>query len=155
MPTKTLWKKKKQPKSLLCFPIYTHYKLCGRQVYLCVPTYTVNSYFFSTRTVARFPVIPLLFTESVTWSVVGVTLELNLANWLFPRRVLEKVFDEVILVNVLDSGDSAHLALMKRPELGVTLTKLHCWELTQFSKCVFMDADTMVSRRVSWYLFKI
>ncbi|XP_041261588.1 glycogenin-1 isoform X1 [Onychostruthus taczanowskii] len=60
------------------------------------------------------------------------------------RRVLEKVFDEVILVNVLDSGDSAHLALMKRPELGITLTKLHCWELTQFSKCVFMDADTMV-----------
>ncbi|NXU78390.1 GLYG protein, partial [Oreotrochilus melanogaster] len=60
------------------------------------------------------------------------------------RRVLEKVFDEVILVDVLDSGDSAHLALMKRPELGVTLTKLHCWELTQFSKCVFMDADTMV-----------
>ncbi|XP_053930754.1 glycogenin-1 isoform X2 [Cuculus canorus] len=60
------------------------------------------------------------------------------------RRILEKVFDEVILVNVLDSVDSAHLALMKRPELGVTLTKLHCWELTQFSKCVFMDADTMV-----------
>ncbi|XP_038039700.1 glycogenin-1 isoform X2 [Anas platyrhynchos] len=60
------------------------------------------------------------------------------------REVLEKVFHEVILVNILDSGDSAHLALMKRPELGVTLTKLHCWELTQFSKCVFMDADTMV-----------
>ncbi|XP_048718785.1 glycogenin-1 isoform X3 [Lepidochelys kempii] len=60
------------------------------------------------------------------------------------RKVLEKVFDEVLLVDVLDSGDSAHLALMKRPELGVTLTKLHCWELTQFSKCVFMDADTMV-----------
>lgn len=68
--------------------------------------------------------------------------------------MLEKVFDEVILVNVLDSGDSAHLALMKRPELGVTLTKLHCWELTQFSKCVFMDADTMVSGCVSWYLLK-
>uniref|UniRef100_A0A8D0GQ43 glycogenin glucosyltransferase n=1 Tax=Sphenodon punctatus TaxID=8508 RepID=A0A8D0GQ43_SPHPU len=60
------------------------------------------------------------------------------------RKVLEKVFDEVKLVDVLDSGDSAHLALMKRPELGVTLTKLHCWELTQYSKCVFMYADTMV-----------
>ncbi|XP_078245252.1 glycogenin-1 isoform X5 [Pogona vitticeps] len=60
------------------------------------------------------------------------------------RKVLEKIFDEVKLVNVLDSGDSAHLALLKRPELGVTLTKLHCWELTQYSKCVFMDADTMV-----------
>lgn len=66
--------------------------------------------------------------------------------------MLEKVFDEVVLVNVLDSGDSAHLALMKRPELGVTLTKLHCWELTQFSKCVFMDADTMVRGHVSWHL---
>lgn len=59
--------------------------------------------------------------------------------------MLEKVFDDVVLVDILDSGDSAHLALMKRPELGITLTKLHCWELTQYSKCVFMDADTMVS----------
>uniref|UniRef100_A0A2K6G9Q3 glycogenin glucosyltransferase n=2 Tax=Propithecus coquereli TaxID=379532 RepID=A0A2K6G9Q3_PROCO len=60
------------------------------------------------------------------------------------RKVLETVFDEVIMVDVLDSGDSAHLTLMKRPELGVTLTKLHCWSLTQYSKCVFMDADTLV-----------
>ncbi|XP_008981942.1 glycogenin-1 isoform X5 [Callithrix jacchus] len=60
------------------------------------------------------------------------------------RKVLETVFDEVIVVDVLDSGDSAHLTLMKRPELGVTLTKLHCWSLTQYSKCVFMDADTLV-----------
>ncbi|XP_042314848.1 glycogenin-1 isoform X2 [Sceloporus undulatus] len=60
------------------------------------------------------------------------------------RKVLEKVFDEVKLVDVLDSGDVAHLALLKRPELGVTLTKLHCWGLTEYSKCVFMDADTMV-----------
>ncbi|XP_075412018.1 glycogenin-1 [Tenrec ecaudatus] len=60
------------------------------------------------------------------------------------RKVLEIVFDEVLTVDVLDSGDSAHLTLMKRPELGVTLTKLHCWSLTQYSKCVFMDADTMV-----------
>ena len=49
------------------------------------------------------------------------------------------------MVDVLDSGDSAHLTLMKRPELGVTLTKLHCWSLTQYLKCVFMDADTLVS----------
>uniref|UniRef100_A0A8D2CZJ8 glycogenin glucosyltransferase n=1 Tax=Sciurus vulgaris TaxID=55149 RepID=A0A8D2CZJ8_SCIVU len=60
------------------------------------------------------------------------------------RRALETIFDEVIMVDVLDSGDSAHLTLMRRPELGVTLTKLHCWSLTQYSKCVFMDADTLV-----------
>nr|XP_057946905.1 glycogenin-1-like [Doryrhamphus excisus] len=59
------------------------------------------------------------------------------------REVLRSIFDEVRLVDVLDSGDTAHLALMKRPDLGVTLTKLHCWTLAQYTKCVFMDADTL------------
>ncbi|XP_061777235.1 glycogenin-1b isoform X1 [Nerophis ophidion] len=60
------------------------------------------------------------------------------------RAVLGRIFQEVRQVDLLDSGDAAHLALMSRPELGVTLTKLHCWTLTHFSKCVFMDADTLV-----------
>lgn len=58
--------------------------------------------------------------------------------------MLKRIYDEVRVVDVLDSGDTAHLAMMKRPELGVTFTKLHCWTLTHYSKCVFMDADTMV-----------
>uniref|UniRef100_A0A673CFA0 glycogenin glucosyltransferase n=2 Tax=Sphaeramia orbicularis TaxID=375764 RepID=A0A673CFA0_9TELE len=64
------------------------------------------------------------------------------------RDVLHSIFDEVCVVDVMDSGDSAHLALMKRPDLGVTFTKLHCWTLTQYSKCVFMDADTLVLSNV-------
>ncbi|XP_005283375.2 glycogenin-2 isoform X1 [Chrysemys picta bellii] len=60
------------------------------------------------------------------------------------RAVLCSVFDEVIEVGAIDSADSMHLALLERPELGVTFTKLHCWTLTQYSKCVFMDADTLV-----------
>nr|XP_014346185.1 PREDICTED: glycogenin-2 isoform X1 [Latimeria chalumnae] len=60
------------------------------------------------------------------------------------RTVLHAVFDEVVEVNMLDSKDTAHLALMKRPELGVTFTKLHCWTLTQYRKCVFLDADSLV-----------
>lgn len=58
--------------------------------------------------------------------------------------MLRSIFDEVRAVDVLDSGDAAHLAMIKRPDLGVTFTKLHCWTLTHYSKCVFMDADTMV-----------
>lgn len=58
--------------------------------------------------------------------------------------MLKRIFDEVRVVDVLDSGDTAHLAMMKRPDLGVTFTKLHCWTLTHYSKCVFMDADTLV-----------
>ncbi|XP_010751691.2 glycogenin-1b isoform X2 [Larimichthys crocea] len=60
------------------------------------------------------------------------------------QSVLKRIFDEVRVVDVLDSGDTAHLAMMKRPDLGVTFTKLHCWTLTHYSKCVFMDADTLV-----------
>lgn len=60
------------------------------------------------------------------------------------RSQLGSVYDIIQEVNVLDSGDEANLALMSRPELGVTLTKIHCWCLTQFSKCIFLDADTLV-----------
>ncbi|XP_028256164.1 glycogenin-1-like [Parambassis ranga] len=60
------------------------------------------------------------------------------------RVSLEKVFDEVITVDVMDSEDRLHLALLGRPELGTTFTKIHCWTLTQYSKCVFLDADTLV-----------
>jgi glycogenin glucosyltransferase len=57
---------------------------------------------------------------------------------------LNEVFDAVTTVNVLDSEDAENLALIGRPDLGVTFTKLHCWRLTQYSKCVFLDADTLV-----------
>ncbi|VEN61117.1 unnamed protein product, partial [Callosobruchus maculatus] len=60
------------------------------------------------------------------------------------RNKLREVFDLVEEVNVLDSKDEANLRMLKRPELGVTFTKLHCWRLTQFEKCVFLDADTLV-----------
>ncbi|XP_038612917.1 glycogenin-2 [Tachyglossus aculeatus] len=59
------------------------------------------------------------------------------------RKALSRVFDEVTEVNLMDSADPVSLALLRRPELGVALTKLHCWTLTQYSKCVFMDADTL------------
>ncbi|XP_056151917.1 glycogenin-1a [Lampris incognitus] len=60
------------------------------------------------------------------------------------RTTLNSIFDEVCLVDIMDSKDTAHLAMMKRPDLGITFTKLHCWTLTHYSKCVFMDADTLV-----------
>jgi len=58
------------------------------------------------------------------------------------REQLKSVFDDATEVDVLDSRDAENLALIERPELGVTFTKLHCWRLTQYEKCVFLDADT-------------
>ncbi|XP_012278422.1 cardiomyopathy-associated protein 5 isoform X1 [Orussus abietinus] len=62
------------------------------------------------------------------------------------REKLAAVFSLVQEVNVLDSKDETNLALLARPELGITFTKLHCWRLTQYEKCVFLDADTLVIR---------
>jgi len=59
--------------------------------------------------------------------------------------ILSESFDEVVNVDAIDSGDAVNLQLLERPDLGVTFTKLHCWRLTRFQKCVFLDADTLVS----------
>ncbi|PAV69842.1 hypothetical protein WR25_26080 isoform A [Diploscapter pachys] len=60
------------------------------------------------------------------------------------RQELEAVFDAVSVVDVMDSNDPENLALISRPDLGCTFTKLNCWRLTQYTKCVFLDADTLV-----------
>lgn len=60
------------------------------------------------------------------------------------KTVLREVFDQVIVVDPLDSKDLAHLELLDRTELGITFTKIQCWTLTDYTKCVFLDADTLL-----------
>uniref|UniRef100_A0AC34QZT1 Glycosyltransferase n=1 Tax=Panagrolaimus sp. JU765 TaxID=591449 RepID=A0AC34QZT1_9BILA len=60
------------------------------------------------------------------------------------REQLNKVFDHVTFVNIFDSKDSETLEFIGRPELGVTFTKLNCWKLTQYTKCVYIDSDALV-----------
>lgn len=60
------------------------------------------------------------------------------------RGLLGNVFDVVKEVDLLDSKDETNLAILTRPDLGVTFTKFQCWRLTQFQKCVFLDADILV-----------
>ena len=64
------------------------------------------------------------------------------------RSRLSQVYHLVHEVPQLDSQDAHSLALLSRPELGVTYTKLNAWQLTQFDKCVFLDADTLVLKNV-------
>lgn len=59
------------------------------------------------------------------------------------RYQLIDVFDFVTLVDELQSNDPEHLKLLQRPELGVTFTKIHAFNLVQYQKCVFLDADTL------------
>jgi glycogenin glucosyltransferase len=64
------------------------------------------------------------------------------------QNILRQKFDHVEVVDVMNSNDAANLGLLKRPELGITFTKLHCWRLTQYTKCVFLDADCLVLKGV-------
>lgn len=64
------------------------------------------------------------------------------------RSRLLCVWDELVDIEELDSGDAEHLALLRRPELGITFSKINAWRLTQYSKCVFLDADTLILQNV-------
>lgn len=55
-------------------------------------------------------------------------------------------------MSVLDSNDTANLRLIGRPDLGVTFTKVNCWRLTQYTKCIFLDADCLVSLQLNLIL---
>jgi len=46
--------------------------------------------------------------------------------------------------NCLMIVDRLSCCCLRRCELGITFTKLHCWRLLQYTKCVFLDADTLV-----------
>lgn len=56
-------------------------------------------------------------------------------------EALKRVFDEVKIVPRRDSGDSARLRLLGRPDLGCTFTKIEVWAQTEWDRVVFLDAD--------------
>lgn len=60
------------------------------------------------------------------------------------REMLGKCFDKVFEVQELYSSSLENLALLGRPELAVTFTKIMVWSLVQFEKVVFLDADMLV-----------
>lgn len=64
------------------------------------------------------------------------------------RTQLNEVWDQVIDITQVDSNDTVNLTLLERPELGCTFSKLSAWTLTDFEKCVFLDADTLVLQNV-------
>lgn len=60
------------------------------------------------------------------------------------RSALSTVFQVVQYVRSLDSLGTTKLALLEQPELGITFEKLNIWRLVQFSKCVYLNPDTLV-----------
>lgn len=72
----------------------------------------------------------------------------NLSEASFRALKSDGCFDEVRLVEPLDSGDKQRLALLGRPELGCTFTKIQVWNQLDLAKVVFFDADMLVIKNV-------
>ncbi|XP_064458893.1 glycogenin-1-like [Ornithodoros turicata] len=60
------------------------------------------------------------------------------------KHLLSQVFDSVQVVNLLCCRDPLGFPERERDNVQASYTKLHCWCLTAYSKCVFLDADTIV-----------
>lgn len=64
------------------------------------------------------------------------------------RSQLGEIWDKLVDITLIDSGDTENLVLLERPELGCTFSKIRAWKLTEFEKCVFLDADTLVLQNI-------
>ncbi|KAJ2452663.1 glycogenin glucosyltransferase [Coemansia sp. RSA 2424] len=69
------------------------------------------------------------------------------ADGQLSRPALERLgpaFDRIVSVPILDTNDTNNLALLGRPDLGSTVTKVGVWALTEYERVAFLDADTLV-----------
>jgi len=67
-------------------------------------------------------------------------------------QTLREVFDEVVSVEEMDSGDIANLTLLDRIELGITFTKvriLNRSKLCSINVDKVLDIDTVCEVRIS------
>ena len=62
------------------------------------------------------------------------------------RCRLRKTWDNIIDIETL--GDETLSSCLEQPNLEKIFMKLKLWKLTQFTKCVFLDADTLVLQNV-------
>ena len=69
------------------------------------------------------------------------------------RARLRTLFDDVLPVAPLSGVSAANLALIGRPDLHATLTKLHFWSLA-YSRVLYLDADTLLLANVD-HLFDL
>jgi glycogenin glucosyltransferase len=59
---------------------------------------------------------------------------------------MQESYDYVIPMPTFTSANRSNLALLQRPDLALTLTKINLWRLVQFRKCVYVDADILALR---------
>ncbi|KAH3667318.1 hypothetical protein OGAPHI_002967 [Ogataea philodendri] len=86
-----------------------------------------------TATSTKFPLVLLYSDKNIDQNIV----KLLIASGLFAQLIN--------IDNGLLPSNSPHTLdnVLKRPELSLTISKINLWKLTQFSKLVYLDADTL------------
>jgi len=92
----------------------------------------------------------LVLAQSIRNVGTNADIVILISNGVSPKLAdsLNSIFTKVIKINELNSGNTEILNLINRPELGVTISKIHCWKLTEYEKCVFLDADCLVIKPI-------
>ncbi|KAJ2304852.1 glycogenin glucosyltransferase [Coemansia sp. RSA 2706] len=93
--------------------------------------------------------VPGALTLAASLRATGTSHEIIclVADGQLSRSALERLelaFDRVVCVPILQSADTANLALLGRPDLGSTVTKIGIWSLTEYARIAYLDADTLV-----------
>lgn len=68
------------------------------------------------------------------------------------RAQLALFYTSIIGVATVRGVSTDNLALIGRPDLHATLTKLRLWDLTQYDRVVYLDADTLVLANLGTYI---
>lgn len=112
----------------------------GKEAY--VTLVTTDSYVIGAQVLAKS------LRETRTTRPIICLATANLTELSIRTLKSEGCFDEVRLVEPLDSGDKQRLALLGRPELGCTFTKIQVWQQLDLDKVVFLDADILVLKNM-------
>ncbi|KAF5395248.1 Glycosyltransferase family 8 [Paragonimus heterotremus] len=64
------------------------------------------------------------------------------------RNLLKQFFDSVVEVEEIRNINHYNHGVLQRDELKFAFTKVQCWSVIQFSKAVYLDADTVVLHNV-------
>lgn len=111
----------------------------------CKPTVTCQAY-VTMASNDLSAMLCLVLGNSLRLSETKRSLVVLITDGVSPafRHMLSSVFNVVQSVRSLGTHGTTKLALLEQPDIGVSFTKLHAWRMTQFSKCVFLDAATLV-----------
>jgi len=106
--------------------------------------------FVTLATSDEYAIGALVLAQSIREVGTEADLVILVSNGVSPALSdsLGSTFTKVVKITELTSGNTEILNLIQRPELAVTISKIHAWKLLDYEKAVFLDADCLVIKPI-------